>query len=81
MYAFFVGPSSVVGSELGPTPPFPPVRLLEVQRSRVLSLLCEVALTVCAMIGENRQLLTDEPVEFESKPLEVQDCRKNTNHF
>jgi hypothetical protein len=27
-----------------------------------------------AMIRENRQLVTDEPVE-------VQDCRRNTNHF
>ena len=27
-----------------------------------------------AMIGENRQLVTDEPVE-------VQDCRKITDHF
>jgi hypothetical protein len=65
MYAYFVGPSSVVGSELGLAPPFPPMRLLEVNWSRVLSLVCEVALTVCAMIGENQQLLTDEPVEFE----------------
>ena len=28
------------------------------------------------MIGENRQLVTDEPVEFEKEPVEVQDCRK-----
>jgi hypothetical protein len=34
-----------------------------------------------AMIGENRQLVTDEPVEFEKCPVEVQDCRRNTNHF
>ena len=34
------------------------------------------------MIGENRQLDTDEPVEFEKKPVEVhQDCRKITDHF
>ena len=33
------------------------------------------------MIGENRQLVTVKPVEFEKQPLEVQDCRKNTDHF
>ena len=30
-----------------------------------------------AMIGENRQLVTSEPVEFEKSPVEVQDCQKN----
>ena len=29
-----------------------------------------------AMIGENRQLVTDEPVEFEKQPVEFQDCKK-----
>ena len=33
------------------------------------------------MIGENRQIITDEPVEFEKQPIEVQDCRKIANHF
>ena len=33
------------------------------------------------MIGENRQLVTNEPVEFEKKLIEVQDCRKITDHF
>ena len=33
------------------------------------------------MIGENRQLVTDEPVEFEKEPVEVQDCREIANHF
>ena len=34
------------------------------------------------MIGENRQLVTDEPVEFEKEPVEVhQDCRISTGHF
>ena len=33
------------------------------------------------MIGENRQLVTDESVEFEKLPVEVQDCRKITDHF
>ena len=33
------------------------------------------------MIRENQQLVTDEPVEFEEKPVEVDDCRKITGHF
>ena len=33
------------------------------------------------MIGEIWQLVTDEPVEFEKEPVEVQDCRKITHHF
>ena len=31
------------------------------------------------MIGENRQLVTNEPVEFEKQLVE--DCRKITNRF
>ena len=38
-----VGPSSVVGSELGLAPPLTPMRVLEVHWSRALSLVCEVA--------------------------------------
>ena len=34
-----------------------------------------------AMIRENQQLFADEPVEFTGKPVEVQDCRKITDHF
>ena len=33
------------------------------------------------MIGENRQLVTDEPVEFEKQLVEVQDCKRITDHF
>ena len=33
------------------------------------------------MDGENRQLVTDEPVEFEKLLVEVQDCKKITHHF
>ena len=35
------------------------------------------------MIGGNRQLslVANEPVEFEGKPVEVQDSRKITDHF
>ena len=32
------------------------------------------------MNGENLPLVTDEPIEFEEKPLEVQDFKKCTNH-
>ena len=41
---YSIGPSSVVRSELGPAPPFPPMRVLEGEWSRALSLVCEVAL-------------------------------------
>ena len=34
-----------------------------------------------AMIGENQQLVTNELVEFEKSPVEVQDYRIITNHF
>ena len=33
------------------------------------------------MNGENRPLITDEPVEFEKLPVEVQDFRKIADHF
>ena len=33
------------------------------------------------MISEKRQLVTDELVEFEKKPVEVQGFRNITNHF
>jgi len=33
------------------------------------------------MIGENRQLGTDEPVEFEKQPVEVQDFMNITDHL
>ena len=43
-FTYLVGPSSVVWSELGPAPPFPPMRVLEVKWSRARSVVCEVAL-------------------------------------
>ena len=43
-FTYFVGPSSVMWSELGLAPPFPPMRVLEVQWSHALGLMCEVAL-------------------------------------
>jgi hypothetical protein len=33
-----------------------------------------------ATIEENRQVVTDEPVEFEKELAEVQDCRKSPDH-
>ena len=33
------------------------------------------------MIGEIRELVTDEPVEFAKSSVEVQDCRKITDRF
>ena len=33
------------------------------------------------MIRENRQSITNQPVEFEKLPVEVQDCRKMTARF
>ena len=33
------------------------------------------------MSGENRQLVTDEPVEFEKRPVEVGDFRRITDHL
>ena len=33
------------------------------------------------MIGENRQLVTNEPVKFEEQPVEVQECRKITHRL
>ena len=32
-------------------------------------------------IGESRWLGTDEPVVFEKEPVEVEDCRRITDHF
>jgi len=44
VFTYSIGPSSVVwSSELGPAPPFPPMRVLDVEWSRALSLVCEVA--------------------------------------
>ena len=33
------------------------------------------------MNGDNRPLVTDEPVEFENEPVEVQDSRKTADQF
>ena len=44
-FAYSHGPRSVVWSDLNPAPPFPPMRVLEVYRSRALNLVCEVTLS------------------------------------
>ena len=33
------------------------------------------------MIGANWQLVTNEPMEFEKWPVEVQNCRRITDHY
>jgi hypothetical protein len=43
-FTYSIGPSSLVRSELGPAPPFPPMRVIEVYWSRALNLVSEVAL-------------------------------------
>jgi hypothetical protein len=43
-FTYSVGPSRTVGSELGPAPPLSPTRVLGVNWSRALSLVCKVAL-------------------------------------
>ena len=43
-FTYSVGSSSIVCSKPGPAPPFPPMRVLEVQWSRVFNLVCDVAL-------------------------------------
>ena len=154
-FKYFVGPSSVVWSELGPpAPPFPLMRMLVTgfqshvwsgphklgcqipmqNHLRYLGICCTACrldsedfhsttipasyrwsgwkklkgfreikveghfnrriygiyldlrkriqkITTRTMIGENQQLVTNEPVEFEKEPVEVQDCRKITDHF
>ena len=50
-FTYPVGPSSIVWSELGPSPPFPPMRVLEVQWSRALNLQCEVAFSTTLHYG------------------------------
>ena len=37
-------------------------------------------MSVVAMTGENWQLVTNEPVEFEKSPVEVRTKRKITSH-
>ena len=50
---YSVGPSSAVGIELGPAPPFSPMRALEVKWWRALSLVFEVALSKSRILELN----------------------------
>ena len=56
-----VGPSNAMWSKLGLQPPFPPMKMLEVQWSRALGPLCEVALGFffysCSLLDRHRDLL------------------------
>ena len=52
-FTYFVGPSSVVWSKLGPGPPFPPMRVLEVHWLWALSLVAEVALRISFHVGRH----------------------------
>ena len=51
------------------------------QPATMLKNLTDHCSVVYSYIGENWQLVTNEPVEFEKKPVEVQDCREITDHF
>jgi hypothetical protein len=55
-FTYFVGPSSVVWSKLGQAPPFPPMRVLEVQWSQALSLVCEMALSVRVLDSHSKAI-------------------------
>ena len=49
-FTYSIGPSSVVCSEFGPAPLLPPMRVLKVQWSRALNLVCEVALRITRIL-------------------------------
>ena len=49
-----------------------------VQELLAFCLVCEAAQ---AMIGDNRQFVTDQPFKLEGNPVEVQDCRIMTDNF
>ena len=51
-FTYSIGVSSIVWRELGAAPSFRPMRVLEVQWSRTLGLVCEVALNhICVQLG------------------------------
>jgi hypothetical protein len=52
---YSVGPSSVVRSKLGPAPPFPPMRVLEVSWSLALDLVWEVALSLHSSVKKRKK--------------------------
>ena len=54
-FTYSISPSSIVWSDLGPTPSSPPMRVLEVHWAWALNLVCEVALVLqWAMLFETR---------------------------
>jgi hypothetical protein len=59
----------VWSSELGPAPPFPPMRVLEVKWSRALSLVCEVALSLAWLRAQSAHLSTIGLCQFNSAKL------------
>ena len=72
-FTYSSGPSSVVWSELGPAPPFQPMRVLEVEWSQALRLLCAVAFaTVIGKIFAHNwlrsQCLQVQPVTYWQPP-------------
>ena len=69
-FAYSVGPSSVVRSELGPAPPFPPTRVLEVFWSRALSLVCKVV---------QYTLHTERPIPNNIDYKEIKEIKKPIN--
>ena len=55
--------------------------VLRIRASEFVLYICEWLERDLYMSGENRQLVTNEPVEFEFEPVDVQDRRKITDHF
>ena len=57
--------------------------IIKVGSSLLYAKICRTMLRVgsSSMIGDHRQLVTNEPVEFENILVEVQDCKKITDHF
>ena len=63
-FTYSDGPRSVVCSELALTPPFPPMRVLEVQWSQALCLMCEVVLRVGLQWGPRPKKLPKGVIPF-----------------
>ena len=64
-FTYSIGPSSVVwSSELGPSPPSPPMRVLELYWSWALSLMCEVVLRswIRVVSGSKRQRVASNQI-------------------
>ena len=60
-FTYSFGPSTIVWRELGPAPPFPPMRVLKVEWTWALSLVCEVAISYAkVVIASSSQSLIEE---------------------